>query len=211
MEFLVSIENPTVSVNEQTVSIPHALHGIPVTSGGNYTDANDQQWICDEVDFERGVYVKRCTKISYNQFRSLGGYLEFTNCVRVACNLEIKGIIYPNGLSTHLPMFGDYIADTPHFYVQDSSCWLFAPLSELTDRSINGVSTWMKELGIEFVYCLKEPIETPLSETELAAYRALHTNKPNTTILNDSGTYMSVDYTADTKLYIDNKIKEALL
>ena len=208
---IVSIENPVISIDEQTVSIPRTLPGIPVTSGGNYTDENGQQWICDEVDFERGVYVKRCTKISYNQFRSLGGYLEFTNCVRVACNLEIKGIIYPNGLSTHLPMFGDYIADTPHFYVQDSSCWLFAPLSELTDRSINGVSTWMKELGIEFVYCLKEPIETPLSETELAAYRALHANKPNTTILNDSGAYMSVDYTADTKLYIDNKIKEALL
>ena len=55
------------------------------------------------------------------------------------------------------------------------------------------------------------PIEIPISETELAAYRAMHTNKPNTTILNDSGAYMSVDYTADTKLYIDNKIKEALL
>ena len=42
-----------------TTSTPNDLPGIPVTSGGNYTDANGQQWICDEVDFERGVYVQR--------------------------------------------------------------------------------------------------------------------------------------------------------
>ena len=55
-----------------------------------------------------------------------------------------------------------------------------------------------------------EPIETPLSETEIAAYRALHTYKPNTTIVNDSGAHMSVEYAADTKLYIDNKIAALL-
>ena len=58
------------------------------------------------------------------------------------------------------------------------------------------------------IYLLANPIETPLSETEIAAYRALHTNKPNTTILNDSGAHMAVAYTADTKLYIDNLLKE---
>ena len=43
----------------QTLSIPHTLRGIPVSSGGNYTDADGQQWLCDEVDLERGVLVKR--------------------------------------------------------------------------------------------------------------------------------------------------------
>ena len=33
----------------QTVEITHTLPGIPVTSGGNYTDSDGQQWICDEV------------------------------------------------------------------------------------------------------------------------------------------------------------------
>lgn len=40
-------------------STPNGLPGIPVFSGGNYTDENGQQWVCDEVDFRRGVYVKR--------------------------------------------------------------------------------------------------------------------------------------------------------
>ena len=42
-----------------TITTPGSLHGIPVASGGNYTDANGQQWICDEVDLARGVYVQR--------------------------------------------------------------------------------------------------------------------------------------------------------
>ena len=50
------------------------------------------------------------------------------------------------------------------------------------------------------------PIETPLSETELNAYRQLYTNKGNTTILSEAD--MEVSYVADPKLYIDNKIAE---
>jgi hypothetical protein len=50
------------------------------------------------------------------------------------------------------------------------------------------------------------PIETPLTETELNAYRQLHTNKPNTTIISEAD--MEISYVADTKLYIDNKIAE---
>lgn len=36
-----------------TLPTPNGLPGIPVTSGGNYTDPSGQQWVCDEVDLER--------------------------------------------------------------------------------------------------------------------------------------------------------------
>lgn len=36
-----------------TLPTPNGLPGIPVTSGGNYTDQNGQQWVCDEVNLER--------------------------------------------------------------------------------------------------------------------------------------------------------------
>src|SRR5699024_3712366 len=42
-----------------TLSTPNGLPGIPVDSGGNYIDADGQQWICGEVDCARGVYVQR--------------------------------------------------------------------------------------------------------------------------------------------------------
>ena len=44
-----------------TLPTPNGLPGIPVTSGGNYTDPQGQQWVCDEVDLERGVKVQRLT------------------------------------------------------------------------------------------------------------------------------------------------------
>ena len=46
-----------------TINTPDGLMGLPVSTGGNYTDTDGQQWICDTIDFERGVYIKRIGKI----------------------------------------------------------------------------------------------------------------------------------------------------
>lgn len=49
-----------------TLPTPNGLPGIPVTSGGNYTDQSGQQWVCDEADLERGVRVQRVGKTQVN-------------------------------------------------------------------------------------------------------------------------------------------------
>ena len=54
-----------------TLPTPNGLPGIPVTSGGNYTDQNGQQWICDEVDLERGVRVQRIDKSAFDSTKTL--------------------------------------------------------------------------------------------------------------------------------------------
>ena len=186
------------------ISAHNSLPGIPVTSGGNYTDTNGQQWVCDEVDFERGVYVRRVSVGIINIATAspvpnglVGGicltldksYISNTDFM---CS-NAQAVKYSAGITT-----GQAYQNHANFVFVGSSN---DTLESLQERYNGG----------KLLYVLATPIETPLSETELAAYRALHTNKPNTTILNDSGAYMSVDYTADTKLYIDNKIKEALL
>ena len=62
-ELMVSLDLSTVysPYREQllTLPTPNGLPGIPVTSGGNYTDPSGQQWVCDEVDLARGVKVQR--------------------------------------------------------------------------------------------------------------------------------------------------------
>ena len=50
---------------------PNGLPGIPVTSGGNYTDSGGQQWVCDEVDLKRGVRVHRVDKTSFDNTKTL--------------------------------------------------------------------------------------------------------------------------------------------
>lgn len=54
-----------------TLQTPNGLPGIPVTSGGNYTDPQGQQWVCDEVDLERGVKVQRVDKTSFDNTKTL--------------------------------------------------------------------------------------------------------------------------------------------
>lgn len=54
-----------------TLPTPNGLPGIPVASGGNYTDPQGQQWVCDEVDFERGVKVQRVDKTAFDSTKTL--------------------------------------------------------------------------------------------------------------------------------------------
>lgn len=62
-----------------TFSTPNGLPGMPVSSGGNYTDSTGKEWICDEVDFDAGVYVQRIGKVtSYSGEYVEGHYMSTT-------------------------------------------------------------------------------------------------------------------------------------
>ena len=54
-----------------TFPTPNGLPGIPVRSGGNYTDPTGRQWVCDEVDLERGVRVQRVDKGAFDATKAL--------------------------------------------------------------------------------------------------------------------------------------------
>ena len=74
-ELMVSLDSSTTysPYREQllTLPTPTGLPGIPVTSGGNYTDSTGQQWVCDEVDLERGVKVQRIDKGAFDATKTL--------------------------------------------------------------------------------------------------------------------------------------------
>lgn len=205
---------PYKSGGTLTYPTPNGLPGVPVTSGGNYTDANGQQWVCDEVDFGRGVYIKRTDRVVFDGsadeawtlnssgvFSSQAVAKNFNKLFKPLCSH------YPTTItmsSTSLPdkTFAMYNNDTPatvnvfNNWIRDSS---YATVDELTAA--------LSESPVTAVYTIK-PIETPLSESELAAYRALRTQYPTTNVTNDEGIGMEVSYTADTKTYIDNKFAE---
>lgn len=188
-----------------TVSTPLGLPGIPVTSGGNYTDETGQQWICDEVDFGRGVYVQRMDKEILTGDEEWKGnwpedpyfYLSFPEKVLGKDNLLCDAFII--GSTAAYPKVQCNLLNNNVLFM----------LGDKPPAGVTDITTWKKWLSsnpVTMVYPLAAPIETPLSAEELAAYAALHTNYPNTTILNDAGAGMEVTYVADTKLYIDNKI-----
>lgn len=191
-----------------TTQTPNGLAGIPVSSGGNYTDKNGQQWVCDEVDFERGVYVQRTRKkVFYGTEK-----WETAN----SGNQRVFYLQMPD-----MKTFRDVLCLCSHFIGRTGGMAMAHGVVGKSDVCYFGydgaanVEEWCAGLAtqhaagtpVTLTYVLIDPIETPLTAEEIAAFRALHTNKPNTTIYNDSNAVMAVDYAADTKIYIDNKIE----
>ena len=186
-----------------TLSTPNGLPGIPVTSGGNYTDGNGQQWVCDEVDFGRGVYVQRvCSTVldnSKNWAASSGRFYtdlhdaDKTPGRKVFCD-AYTGMQDINLQNNQIGLYQDRSERYPGqnwIYVKDDSV-----------QNADEMKEKLKDNPITVQYILAQPIENPLSAEDLAAYRTFHTNYPTTVIGNDAGAWMSVRYVADTENYI---------
>ena len=177
-----------------TASTPNGLPGIPVSTGGNYTDENGQQWICDEIDFARGKYVQRVFLETIQfQAQDLGNGIRY---VGTATNN-----ISPNHL-------GSVVCKTLPYH-RDATVGLNGIRSAIsTERNIIAYYNGEVIESAELLYPLASPIETDLTAEEMAQYAALHTHYPNTTICNDEHTDMEVKYITDTKMYIDKKFSE---
>ena len=62
-----------------TISTPTGLPGIPVNSGGNYTDASGRQRVCDVKDYGTGKYTQMVGRIeSYNSENITTPYMSTT-------------------------------------------------------------------------------------------------------------------------------------
>lgn len=192
----------------QTVTITNTLHGIPVTSGGNYTDENGQQWNCDEVDLERGVYIRRTGEIVFdgtknyhiNSYRLDYGYYAF------GCTMEdlqpVNNMPLVSDKFTH-KLWHDWQPETDRNLVCYTGYAFYFYLNDGVTKTANDFKAYVTENPITVRHILPTPIETPLTAEEIEAYKSIKTNYPNTTILNDSGAWMKVKYNADLRRYID--------
>lgn len=214
--------NIIVNVDTQTltVSTPNGLPGIPVTSDGNYTDKNGQQWLCDEIDFARGKYIKRVgiqvfdgssdeswiayaisggtryrvqsALLSSMIVRAGGAIIPSMLCSMFIPTYESTGGIWSGKAGITVSNAGIVMCYTDKFNTGDASLW----------------TAYLTEHPMIVAYQLRTPTETDLAGGELVAYSALHTNYPQTVIYNDAGAWMSVAYAADTKSYVDGKFAE---
>ena len=203
------------------VSTPNGLPGIPVTSGGNYTDADGQQWVCDEVDFERGKYVQRFKTIEFDgtenwiytatntsgfyRFKLTGLGAKFTNITVVAnilCNYFNS--VPSNSNGTYGRHEGISVDDIGAIFVY---------YNEINNNDVKNWKSYLaaqKAAGtpVKVVYELETPVETDIPEETIEAYKSLTTYAPVTNIMTDStpSAGLSVRYVADAQKYIDNKL-----
>ena len=182
-----------------TLPTPNGLPGIPVTSGGNYTDQSGQQWICDEVDLERGVKVQRVKAVDLSTCK-ITGVTNLTATKRLSIELSLAGRDYKvNALCNRLPYKTSFSNDDLHFYVDKSNVFVFISLDDKNPGK-----------GEYFLsYALATPIETPLSPAEIAAFLALTTYGPDTVVQAGDGAGVKMDYQRDVNIAI-KRIEDAV-
>lgn len=197
-------------VQSMSVSTPNGLPGIPVPSGGNYTDASGQQWIADEIDLARGMYVQRVHLQRVNAVDSKSaqeGYNRYFLKIS-ALPLSKDSSKTVGNMCSHFreSKYVDTAGNTFNIYQYNGQPFMDVNLplnSEI--QTEDAMAAYLARNEVWVAYTMAAPIESPLSADEIAAFAAIHSNYPNTTVYNDAGAGMKVSYVADTKRYIDNK------
>lgn len=195
---------------EQSVPVNRTLCGIPVASGGNFTDANGQQWICDEIDFERGVYVQRIgvrvvtgnASENWGAYNSADGEKVF-HCYLVMTNYARR---WPTTFCDRFRNVANVWERQEYGLFSDYNTsdllYFSAPNAEVTD--IDTWREWLSSNPTTLIYLLKTQIETSLTEEEIAYYKKLKTYYRNTTVMNSAGAPMAIKYAADTEIFVYN-------
>lgn len=200
-----------------TIPVTGGLRGVPVASGGNYTDSNGQQWICDEIDLGRGVYIKRTHTRLLNGSGTLllsqqGGYNRFE--IRYA-----DDYLAHHGSDTEADALCSHFPVSLHLLGSNHVNGIICPYKGSTRiflrfdecATVEELAAWLSANPVTFVYRLGTPIETDLPDEVLDAYADyIRSHSGDTVVTNDAGAHMALEYIMDARKYIDKMISTGI-
>ena len=193
-----------------TLPTPTGLPGIPVTSGGSYTDSTGQQWVCDEVDLERGVKMQRVNRLKLD---ALSWRYELTPTNKA--DTFISDVPASQDGTTRGYALCQYaVFDGVAYDIEmKEACRCYVWIKSVTLQfkagsgvnSVDAFSEWLKARpDASIFYCLATPIETPLTPDKIAAYKALVAYGPDTVVQASDGVGIKLDYQRDVNLVVKN-------
>lgn len=189
----------------QSIELPYSLPGIMLKNGNVYNriDENGNKWICDEIDIERGVYIKRVNELVC---KGTEGWVKSSTYPAYSLLLERQAA---TGLCTHMNRLS--VTELREGWQGVYLEWSSYAIVQMQDYfpSLATFEAWLAEqyengTPVVFRYAFEVPIEIPLTAEELDWFRFAHTNYPNTTIINNTNAPMELKYNADTKTYLNN-------
>lgn len=224
---------PPKSSQPLTIPTPNGLPGIPVNFGGNFVDADGQEWICNYRDWARGVDVQNIANISYDsqdkEYVSLYwnshreeqlayGCVCFSAFVNRGFAIESTSILK----CTHFTANGNVASGVPgnegcmatanRLYFRILLSTIGASAEDDDPTLLQAIRDWLdvqlaNGTPVSAIVKISSPIETPIPADELAAYRALHTYDGTTVITSqDVLAEVEVDYLVKPKAYIEKKL-----
>ena len=191
---------PYKTPSTTTIPLSNGLPGIPVNTGGNYTDENGQQYICDEIDFSRGKYVQRVWKGVFDG-SSDEEWSEHWREETYTTRIKWSDLVLPRKFLCNQYICGNGIGQVDSL-LDNGQLHLYFNYDNGT-IGMDAFKALIASNPLVVMTYLDTPIETELTQEQLQAYKSLTTLKPTCIISNDAGALMEVKYVEDTKAYID--------
>lgn len=202
------------------VATPNGMPGIPVSSGGNFTDGNGQQWICDEVDFARGKYVQRVTTLVFDGSADEGWQIngptgvgvfrvfstQYSKIVKPSFDTETKANFMCSNFTPSTAGLTWWSKKDLCAIDKSATIYVTRPGFTNADTILSDWQNYLAEYPMTIVAELANPVETDLPVEVQTAYTTIHTGYLNTNIVNNGGSWMEIRYAVDTKAYIDQKL-----
>lgn len=163
----------TNNIKQNEVILPE-LHGIPVESGGNHTENNGQQWICDELILYGDGSGKLIQRVGIDYLKKT--LIREYNLMEISKELRFRN----NGVSGK-NVFIEALCDKFRYIKETTwgkdTLWIFSQAGSTSKEFSFRVpidadkSTFFVENPITIYYVLEQAIETPLTTDQLHTFQ----------------------------------------
>ena len=199
----------------RNIPTPNGLPGIKVSSGGNYTDANNQQWLCDTIDKATGKYTQRVGVFTLNgsytptTVETVGSYTRFwyqvsSTSMTLATGTLCSHLLYdPSGYSQARAGFG-IDASYP------LNIWAKLPTS-MVGSTAASIKAWMQSNPMTLVAALATSAETDLTDSQVIALNLPNSYDGGTTVRSGGSVTPDISVTAavTVEAYVDYRLSNA--
>lgn len=197
---------PYVAPSSALITLTDSLRGIPVDSGGNYTDESGQQWIADYIYRRQtdGKWMlwRNCGEVVYDGSEDEYWY----QSAIVSYRFITSGAISPAqsaAIASNFKLSTTQTTDVGWFVSNDGNGHRYFNSNQ---NSLSTWKVWLAENPQTVVYQFATPTIEELPEDVQAELNGLYTYNLHTDMWNNDGAYMNLKYVADTKTWINNKI-----
>lgn len=201
--------------NLQMPNGSHGLLGIKTSKGGNYTDDSGQQWICDTIDTETGMYTKRIGTCTFTG-ASTEAWEASSNSGFYGVNVSSIGLVTDvSGAIPHMTSWtvgreisssGGNNVQIGESYVSGApKLWLHTSHSTLSD-----LKTALAAKPMTFVFPLVTPVTAKLTDEQINALRSIYTYYGRSIVYAVDCAGVEVDAYIDQMKYITDYIDKKL-
>ena len=217
-DFVVEVKNSMgEDATPQTLNVvipEQGFYGIPVETGGNYTDTDGQQWICDEFDYKRGKYIQRVRKVILNGnenegWKHYGASPNKSIFVAFRTFEGTKGAFKTSICNMFINKAKMWDSDEAWIYSDHNNRpEKYFNIPKTTASTLDEWKTWLSTHPLEVLCSLATPVEYDLTNEQVEQFKKLRSYYGTTYIDNDAvpACNMQAELVLDTKLYIDNKL-----